>query len=256
MIELTQDQIATLRPWFVPERAGQQVGLHVINTGHGAGLADRWPDPRAILINSSANYALAGDPAALTPAMLQGRIVGFVNARPEFVPLLRQSFDQVAVWPRVIFTLATPPPAVAASAEVRRLSHADTSALEGLDADLGWISSTSGGPAALAASGYAWGAFVDGGLAALACTFYVGERYEEIGVVTEPAFRGQGLSGACAAALCQDIQARGRLACWNTSPDNIASIRVAEKLGFALEHHDQHYAIGVAIPPAAQRPDA
>jgi GNAT superfamily N-acetyltransferase len=256
MLELTQDQIATLRPWFRPERAGRQVGLHVINTGQGACLADRWPDPRAILINSSANYALAGDPAALTPAMLQGRIAGFVDAWPEFEPLLRQTFEQVAVWPRVIFTLEAPLPAVAASAEVRRMSHADAGALEGLDADLGWISSTWGGPAELAASGYAWGAFVDGGLAAVACAFYIGERYEEIGVVTEPAFRGQGLIGACAAALCQDIQGRGRLPCWNTSPDNQASIRVAEKLGFALERHDRLYAIGVAIPPAAQRPGA
>jgi GNAT superfamily N-acetyltransferase len=248
MIELTQDQIATLRPWFRPERAGRQIGLHVINTGHGAGLADRWPD-------SSANYALAGNPAALTPAMLRGRIAGFVDAWPDFEPLLRQSFDQVEVWPRVIFTLATPPQTGAtASAEVRRLSHADAGALESLDADLSWISSTWGGPAGLAASGVAWGAFVGGELAALACTFYVGERYEEIGVVTEPAFRGQGLSGACAAAICQDIQGRGRQACWNTSPDNQASIRVAEKLGFALERHDQLYAIGVAVPPSAQRP--
>jgi RimJ/RimL family protein N-acetyltransferase len=256
MIELTHEQIATLRPWFRPERAGRQVGLHVITTGHGACLADRWPDPRAILINSSANYALAGDPAALTPAMLQGRIAGFVDAWPEFEPLLGQTFDQIAVWPRVIFTLAAPPQAAAASSEPRRLSHGDAGALEGLDADLGWISSTWGGPAELAASGYAWGAFVGGELAAVACTFYVGEHYEEVGVVTEPAFRGQGLSGACAAALCQDIQGRGRRPCWNTSPDNQASIRVAEKLGFTLERRDRLSAIGVDIPPAAQRPGA
>ena len=256
MIELSPEQIATLRPWFQPERINGLLGPHVIATGNGACLADRWPDPRAILINSSANFMLAGDPAALAPPALQGRITGFVNAPPEFAPLLRQTFGQVAVWPRIIFTLDGSPRAAAAGPEIRRLSHVDDAALGHLEADVSWISSTWGGPAGLAASGYAWGAWVAGELAAVAVAFYVGDHAEEIGVVTRAAFRGQGLSGGCAAALCQDIHARGRRAVWSTSPDNGASIRVAEKLGFTLEHQDQLYAIGMAIPAPAQRPDA
>lgn len=255
MIELTPDQIATLRAWFQPERINGLLGPHVITTGHGACLADRWPDPRAILINSSANFMLAGDPAAFAPPALQGRIAGFVNAPPEFVPLLRQTFGPFDVWPRIIFTLDDPPKAPAA-AEIRRLGRDDAAALDQLDADLRWISTTWGGPAGLAASGYAWVAWVAGALAAVAVTFYAGTDGEEIGVVTQSAFRGQGLSGACAAALCQDIVARGRRAVWSTSPDNQASIRVAEKLGFTLEHQDQLYAIGTTIPSPAQRPDA
>jgi hypothetical protein len=41
-------------------------------------------------------------------------------------------------------------------------------------------------------SGYAWGAFVHAQLAAVACSFFVGSLYEEVGVVTEAAHRGQG----------------------------------------------------------------
>ena len=74
-------------------------------------------------------------------------------------------------------------------------------------------------------------------------------------MVTEAAYRGQGLSMACADALCQDIERRGRHASWSTSPDNRASIRVAEKLGFRFEREDRLYVIGLDIPMPA-RPSA
>jgi predicted GNAT family acetyltransferase len=106
----------------------------------------------------------------------------------------------------------------------------------------------------LAASGFAWGAFVAGQLAAVACPFFVGERYEDIGVVTEPKFRGLGLSTACAHALCGDIRARERQPSWSTSPDNTASLRVAEKLGFAVQRYDLLYVVGVRIPEPTHPP--
>jgi predicted GNAT family acetyltransferase len=115
-----------------------------------------------------------------------------------------------------------------------------------------WIAKTWGGPAGLAASGAAWGAFVDGRLVSVACTFFMGERYEEIGVVTEPEHRGQGLSVACTRALCLAIFARGRRPSWTTSPDNTASVRVAEKLGFRLDRHDWLYVAGIPVPEPAR----
>ena len=99
----------------------------------------------------------------------------------------------------------------------------------------------------MAASGYAWGAFSDGRLASVACTFFLGERYEDIGVVTEEEFRGMGLSVACAGALCGDIINRGHRPSWTTWADNQASIRVAEKLGFTLNRRTIHYLIGRKI---------
>ena len=54
------------------------------------------------------------------------------------------------------------------------------------------------------------------------------------GVATEPGSRGQGLSTACAGAVCQDVRDRGRIPSWTTSPDNTASLRVAAKLGFTV----------------------
>jgi RimJ/RimL family protein N-acetyltransferase len=128
----------------------------------------------------------------------------------------------------------------------------DTYHLWGLSPAADWIAKTWGGPAGLAAGGYAWGAFADRRLVSVACTFFVGDQYEEIGVVTEPAFRGQGLSAACAGALCGDILARGRRSSWTTSPDNAASLRVAAKLGFTVQRHDRLFVVGARIPVPAR----
>jgi GNAT superfamily N-acetyltransferase len=255
MVPITRQQLATVRGWFLPERPGPAVAQHVILTGHGRSLADRWPDPRALAVESAGNYVLAGDPDALDPGELRDQVTGFVDAAEPFVPRLREAATELHEWPRVIFTQERlperrggfPPGQV-----VRRFDPADAAALAGLGEETGWIAGTWGGPAGLAASGVGWGAFVDGRLAAAACPFFVGWSYEDIGVATEPAHRRLGLSTACAAALCDDIRRRGRTPTWTTSPDNLASRRVAAKLGFTLARRDRLHVVGrpVPAPPA------
>jgi RimJ/RimL family protein N-acetyltransferase len=135
---------------------------------------------------------------------------------------------------------------------VRRLGPGDAGALAGLGEETAWIADTWGGPGGLAASGTGWGAFSGRRLAAVACPFFVGAAYEDLGVATEPGFRGLGLSPACAAAVCQDVRRRGRVPSWTTSPDNTASLRVAGKLGFRLERHDRLLVVDVPVPEPAR----
>lgn len=256
MFALTPIQTASLRDWFLPDRPGPLVGLHVIQTCHGDCFADRWPAPRAVLVHSGRNYSLAGDPAALSAADLVGRVQGFVEAPEPFVPLLWAAFSDLAIWDRVMLELpGRPRQAPVQHRVVRRLEPADAAQLGELDPEAAWISNTWGGPAGLAASGHAWGGFAAGRLVSVACSFFLGERYEDIGVATEPAFRGQGLSAACAGASCEEILARGRRPSWTTSPDNTASLRVAEKLGFEVRRRDQLYVVGLPIPEPARRGD-
>jgi GNAT superfamily N-acetyltransferase len=255
MLLLTAAQTASLQHWFLPERPGPLVGSHVIQTGQGACWADRWPEPRAVLVETAGNYTLLGDVHALTSAEIQPHIKGFVDIAEAFAPLLRATFPDLQLWPRVI--LAQPDAAgriAAIDAPIRRLVSSDAAHLEGLEPGSAWISKTWGGPHGLATSGFGWGAFVGGRLAAVACTFFLGRSYEEIGVVTIPQYRGFGLSTACAKALCDDIHARGHQPSWTTSPDNLASLRVAEKLGFRVQRNDVAYVVGVEIPAPASPP--
>ena len=243
MVPISQEQLTTLEHWFVPDRPGPLVGPHVIRTGIGTCLVDRWPDPRALLVETAGNYSLAGDPAALAAADLRD-VAGFVEAPPGFLPLLRATHPNLLLWDRVVHSLAgAARPAPAPRQLVRRLGPGDAAGLDALGAETRWVSKTWGGPAGLAASGAAWGAFARDRLVSVACVFFVGDRYEEIGVGTEPGFRRRGLSTVCAAAVCADILGRGRVPSWTTSPDNTASLRVAAKLGFTVERPDRLYVI-------------
>jgi RimJ/RimL family protein N-acetyltransferase len=254
MLPLSLEQSATLRDWLLPDQPGPLVGLHVLNTGHGTCWVDRWPEPRAAFFECAANWSLIGDPEAVLPDDLQGQVAGFLDAPVGFVPVLRAAFPDLVVWDRVMFELETPPRfSVPPETTVRLLTPADVTLLQGLDPELNWIGKTWGDAAGLAASGTAWGAFVKERLAAIACTFYMGERYEDIGIVTEPAFRGRGFGPACAGAACRGILARGRRPSWTTSPDNIASIRVAEKLGFTQRRRGYLYVVGIPVPRPARR---
>ena len=253
MIQLTPSQYSTLSDWFSPEQPGPLIGLHVLNTGQGTIQADRWPQPRALLSNTAGNCSLAGDPTTLAPQDLQG-LAGMIEAPPSFVPLLQESFADLRVWDRVIYALYDEPQfARPEGYEVRRITADAIPDLEALSPETSWLVKTWGDTAGLAASGMAWGAWSNGRLVALACTFFLGNSIEEIGVATEPEHRGRGLSVACAGALCQDIRARGRLPSWTTSPDNIASQRVAAKLGFTHQRDDVLYVTGMSIPQPATR---
>jgi GNAT superfamily N-acetyltransferase len=259
LVSLTRGQLATLRHWFVPERPGPLVAQHVLATGNGTCLADRWPDPRALVVQTGGNYTLAGDPGALDPGDLRDRVAGFVEAPAPFVPLLRAAFGEVAEWQRVILTLegpAGPVPAPRAGHLVRRLGAGDGGSLAALSEETAWIANTWGGPAGLAASGMGWGAFAGLRLVAVACPFFVGAAYEDLGVATEPAFRGLGLSTACAGEVGRDVRRRGRIPTWTTSPDNTASLRVAAKLGYGVRRRDRLHVVGVPVPRPARRPSA
>jgi RimJ/RimL family protein N-acetyltransferase len=246
-----------LRRLFLPDRPGPLVGLHTIQTGNGALFVDRWPDPRGVLARTGGNYALVGDPAAFEAEDLAGRVSGMVDAPEPFVPLLERSFPRLLVWERVILELPDRPTTrVPAGCAIRRLEKEDTHHLWGLESQTEWISDTWGGPRGLAASGTGWGAFVEDRLVSVAVPFFVGDRYEDIGVVTESDFRGRGLSVACAGRVAEDIRDRGRRPSWSTSPANEASLRVAEKVGFERVRDDVLYVIGQSVPEPASREPA
>ena len=218
-----------------------------MRTGHGRCLVDRWPNPRTVLAEVAGNVSLRGDPDYLSD--LDEPMTGFVEAPDSFLAVLREQDPGLHIWDRLMFELPGAPPCLPQlAATVRRLTAADADAAVGLSEQIRWIAATHGGPVELASSERAWGAFVAERLGSVAVPFYLGEYYEDVGVVTEQACRRQGLSTACAAAVVADIQARGRRASWTTSPDNIGSLGVAARLGFRPVREDVLYLLRTPIP--------
>ena len=81
-------------------------------------------------------------------------------------------------------------------------------------------------------NGIAAGAMVDNQLVALAHTNAVTAKFGDIGVATDAAWRGKGFASASACIVASRIQELGRTPVWSAGEDNVASLRVAAKLGF------------------------
>jgi GNAT superfamily N-acetyltransferase len=96
----------------------------------------------------------------------------------------------------------------------------------------GSIGAAYGSPQALLAEGWVSGAVVDGELVARAHTSCHSATYADVAIATREQWQGQGLATAAASLVCQHVQQNGRTPIWSTTMDNLASRRVAQKLGF------------------------
>lgn len=72
----------------------------------------------------------------------------------------------------------------------------------------------------------------EGQVVSLAHTFAMSERHADIGVVTHPGWRGQGFATATAGLVAEAVRQGGRTPVWSCGGTNLASLRVAAKLGF------------------------
>jgi predicted GNAT family acetyltransferase len=75
-------------------------------------------------------------------------------------------------------------------------------------------------------------AIVSGQIVATALTAACSERYAEVGVFTEEAFRGRGFATAAASLVVQHVQETGRTPVWSAGEHNAPSLSIAQKLGF------------------------
>ena len=246
---------AALRHFFLPERPGPQTALQALGEPRDMCLVDRWPEPRAVVVVAPGDLVIAGYPEALRSTSLRALVFrGKIEAPPSFGSVLQQAYPDLRPWPRIVGTLQGGPTApLPAGITVRRLGADDGKLADTIHPHARWLWKHYSGPEEMAASGLTWAAIADEKCASLALPMTRGDRYEDLCVFTDPAFRGMGLSPACVAKVIEDVKSRGRVPSWSTSVHHRASLRVAQKTGFQKDREDFVYITGPnsasSLPP-------
>lgn len=98
--------------------------------------------------------------------------------------------------------------------------------------------------------GGGWRAEKNGTHGALAFTSFRFEDEIELGIETAPEARGQGLAAAVASRMIKDVLDRGLTPVWSCRAGNLASHRLAEKLGFRPVRRLPYYGLATPGPSA------
>jgi hypothetical protein len=131
-----------------------------------------------------------------------------------------------------IYHILERPAVVGSHPSVRYLTGADLDLLRTAPSDIKGVCLGFGTFERLLEAGCIAGAVIDNELVAVASTWVVSEKYADLSVVTAGPWRGRGLVTACAGLVVADIRRSGRVPVWSTGENNVASLRVARKLGF------------------------
>jgi hypothetical protein len=216
-------------------------GIHRLRRGIAhAYVAGTAAAPGAAVVQSRflmEEPALYGDDPALAWTVLK-RVPGWtaVNAgygiAPKLAALIEADTGKACVLIEELYYTLPLPVSAFADPLVRRLDLRDLALVEAATEPLAMHGWRYGSAGALLADGVLAGAVVDGELVSVAFTAAETERYAEVGIKTREEYRGRGFSTAAASLVCAELQAAGKTVIWSTDQDNIASQRVAAKLGF------------------------
>jgi hypothetical protein len=84
----------------------------------------------------------------------------------------------------------------------------------------------------LLSNGVAAGAIVDDKLVAIAHTSAISREYADVGVCTLEPWQRKGISSSATYLVAQKLQSQGKIPTWSCGIGNLASLRVANKVGF------------------------
>ena len=91
-------------------------------------------------------------------------------------------------------------------------------------------------------AGFGMAAVVPGAITCWCTAEYVGPRTCGVGIATAPDYRRRGVALTTAAAFLQTARVRGLTAYWECSQANVASVRLAERLGLVRCAVEQDWA--------------
>ena len=191
----------------------------------------------AVVVQSNSQpdepFGIGNDPEGLWALLRHLEDWKAVNVARTVAPrlgwLIREATGKrVCYYGDIYHTLTKPAPVIDEPA-VRELTMDDAGLLEAAGVN---GADFRGGLPALLQLGTVAGAVVDGRIVSTAQTAAITGRYADIGVATDEQWRGRGLATAAASFIARRIQETGRTPVWSCGEDNMASLRVAQKLGF------------------------
>ena len=148
---------------------------------------------------------------------------------PKLGAIIREATGKRAWYYDDVYHAMTRPAPTIGHPAVREFTRADMGLLQAAGVDGAGFR---GGLLAMIEQGTIAGAVVDGRIVATAQTAAITARYADIGVATGECWRGRGFATAAASIVARRIQETGRTPVWSCGEDNMASLRVARKLGF------------------------
>ena len=98
------------------------------------------------------------------------------------------------------------------------------------------------------AEGGGWRIESDGVRGALAFTSFRSEHELELGIETAPEARGRGLAAAAVSRMVVDVLEQGLVPVWACREGNVASYRLAERIGFRATRRLPYYRLPVRVP--------
>ena len=149
---------------------------------------------------------------------------------PKLGALIRASTGSRVAYLRDVYHTLTRPAAVYSNPRVRLLSVDDRALFDGVTDDL--KPGIRGDVESVLREGFVAGALVGARLVSVAHTNAITARYADIGVFTHEDYRNRGYSTASAAIVAKAIRETGRTPVWSCGEDNLASLKVAAKVGF------------------------
>jgi len=238
--EVGADEREALIEWL-GDSPGTVQSIHRLRRGLGRGLVAGPADqPRVALVASLLSpkeNAAFGDDPELVWSLLRG-VDGWVAVHVpvalagQLARVIERETGRGTTPMEEIYFLPGKQAAAVSDPPVRRLTAADVPMMEAATEALGMEGWRFGSAAALIRESVAAGAVVDGELVAVGFAGYASDRHAEVGIVTREDHRNRGLSTAAAALVFAELVRSGKTPVWSTSEENVASQRVAAKLGF------------------------
>lgn len=235
MGSLREEERAALAAW-IGERPGTVLAIHALRSGCGrVWVAGHMSGPAAVMVESAlvpSEPQGFGDPDALLGLLDRAEGWGCVELEASLADAVSAGFTQKWGALRrvidVVHTLDHPAPELSHPL-VRLLEVSDLADLEAVPPDL-----LPARPVTIpAVEGQRVFGAVDGArIVGQGGSLAAGEFYADIGVHVAEEFRGQGIATAAAAMACRAVQGAGLTPVWGAGSENVASLRVAAKLGF------------------------